>query len=185
MAVHMFMKIDSVQGESEDSTHSQQIEVTGWNWGASQTGSAASGKGAGTGKASVNDLTYTAYVDRSVPTLLNMCRRDFHREPRRRAPGGERELELLGGGGRLHAANPGRDRRRRDDELPDQQGSQGLVASRDATPPLDAPIREPWPALREKRTERRRDAEDVEGLGPDFLCALCASAALRVYGLAG
>jgi type VI secretion system secreted protein Hcp len=73
MAVHMFMKIDSVQGESEDSTHSQQIEVTGWNWGASQTGSAASGKGAGTGKASVNDLTYTAYVDRSVPTLLNMC----------------------------------------------------------------------------------------------------------------
>jgi type VI secretion system secreted protein Hcp len=68
----MFMKIDSVQGESEDSTHSQQIEVTGWTWGATQTGSAASGKGAGTGKASVSDLTYTAYVDRSVPTLLNM-----------------------------------------------------------------------------------------------------------------
>lgn len=72
MAVHMFMKIDSVQGESEDSTHSGQIEVTGWTWGATQTGSASSGKGAGTGKASVNDLTYTAYVDRSVPTLLNM-----------------------------------------------------------------------------------------------------------------
>ncbi len=72
MAVHMFMKIDAVQGESEDSTHSKQIEVTGWTWGATQTGSASSGKGAGTGKASVNDLTYTAYVDRSVPTLLNM-----------------------------------------------------------------------------------------------------------------
>jgi type VI secretion system secreted protein Hcp len=72
MAAHMFMKIDSVQGESEDGTHANQVEVTGWNWGATQTGSASSGKGAGTGKASVSDLTYTAYVDRSVPTLLNM-----------------------------------------------------------------------------------------------------------------
>jgi type VI secretion system secreted protein Hcp len=72
MAVHMFMAIDSVKGESEDSTHSGQVEVTGWTWGATQTGTAASGKGAGTGKASVSDLTYTAFVDRSVPTLLNM-----------------------------------------------------------------------------------------------------------------
>ncbi len=72
MAVHMFMTIDSVKGESEDSTHSGQVEVTGWTWGATQTGTAASGKGAGTGKASVSDLTYTAFVDRSVPTLLNM-----------------------------------------------------------------------------------------------------------------
>ena len=47
MAVHMFMKIDSVQGESEDNKHSKEIEVTGWTWGATQTGSAVQRQGRG------------------------------------------------------------------------------------------------------------------------------------------
>jgi type VI secretion system secreted protein Hcp len=67
----MFMQIDKIQGESTDGDFSNQIEVTGWNWGASNTGSASSGSGAGTAKVSVTDLTYTANVDRSVPTVLS------------------------------------------------------------------------------------------------------------------
>lgn len=70
MASHMFMAIDSIKGESIDANYGNQVEVTGWTWGASQTGSSASGKGAGTAKVSVNDLTYTAVVDCSVPPLL-------------------------------------------------------------------------------------------------------------------
>ena len=68
----MFMKIDSVQGESTDNTYSKQIEISGWNWGATQTGTSGSATGSSAGKASVQDLTYTATVDRSVPTLLKM-----------------------------------------------------------------------------------------------------------------
>jgi type VI secretion system secreted protein Hcp len=71
MATHMFMQIDDIQGESIDNDYSNQIEITGWNWGASNTGSASSGQGAGTGKVSATDLTYTANVDRSIPTVLS------------------------------------------------------------------------------------------------------------------
>jgi type VI secretion system secreted protein Hcp len=72
MAVQMFMQIDDVKGESADNTHKDQIELQGWSWGASQTGSSHSNSGPGTGKCSVNDLTYQAYVDKSVPPILKM-----------------------------------------------------------------------------------------------------------------
>jgi type VI secretion system secreted protein Hcp len=39
----------------------------------SQTGTAYSGSGGGTGKASVRDLTFMKYVDRASPTLLKSC----------------------------------------------------------------------------------------------------------------
>lgn len=70
MGVHMFMKIDDIKGESADSKHTDEIELQGWEWGVSQTGSSHQGHGGGTGKASVRDLTYYAVVDKSVPPIL-------------------------------------------------------------------------------------------------------------------
>jgi type VI secretion system secreted protein Hcp len=73
MAVHMFIKIDSINGESVDAKHKDQIEVLSWTWGMTQSGSAHYGSGTGTGKVSVRDLSFTKYVDKSTPVLMKYC----------------------------------------------------------------------------------------------------------------
>jgi type VI secretion system secreted protein Hcp len=70
MAMDMFMKIDSLKGESRDKTHAGEIDVLAWSWGASNSGSAHVGGGAGAGKANVQDLSFTKYLDKSSPDLL-------------------------------------------------------------------------------------------------------------------
>jgi type VI secretion system secreted protein Hcp len=70
MAVDMFIKIDTVDGESKDSKHKKDIDVLAWSWGASNSGSAHSGGGAGSGKVNVQDLSFTKWVDSSTPKLL-------------------------------------------------------------------------------------------------------------------
>jgi type VI secretion system secreted protein Hcp len=70
MAVDMFIKIDTVDGESKDSKHKKEIDVLSWSWGASNSGSAHSGGGAGSGKVNVQDLSFTKWVDSSTPKLL-------------------------------------------------------------------------------------------------------------------
>jgi len=70
MATDMFMKIDSLAGESKDSTHKGEIDVLAWSWGASNSGSAHVGGGVGSGKVNVQDLSFTKYLDKSTPDLL-------------------------------------------------------------------------------------------------------------------
>ena len=73
MAVDMFLKIDSIKGESRDKTHKDEIDVLAWSWGMSQSGSAHMGGGAGAGKVNVQDLSFTKYVDASSTDLLVAC----------------------------------------------------------------------------------------------------------------
>jgi len=73
MAVDMFMKIDTVDGEAQDTKHKKEIDVLAWSWGISNNGSAHNGNGAGSGKASVHDLTFTKWVDRATPNLALAC----------------------------------------------------------------------------------------------------------------
>ena len=70
MAVDMFMKLDGIQGEAQDSTHKNEIDVLAWSWGASNSGSAHVGGGAGSGKASFQELSFTKYVDLSSTSLM-------------------------------------------------------------------------------------------------------------------
>lgn len=70
MAMDMFIKIDSLKGESKDKTHGGEIDVLAWSWGASNSGSAHVGGGAGAGKVNVQDLSFTKYLDKSTPDLL-------------------------------------------------------------------------------------------------------------------
>ncbi len=69
MAVDMFLKLDGIDGESLDDTYAKYIDVISWNWGASQSGSVHMGGGAGSGKASFQDLSITKYVDASSHKL--------------------------------------------------------------------------------------------------------------------
>jgi type VI secretion system secreted protein Hcp len=70
MAMDMFLKIDTLKGESVDRSHGGEIDVLAWRWGVANTGSAHVGGGAGSGKADVQDLSFTKYVDKSTPDLL-------------------------------------------------------------------------------------------------------------------
>jgi type VI secretion system secreted protein Hcp len=73
MAVHMFVKIDDINGESIDSDHKDWIDVVSWTWGMTQSGNAHLGSGTGTGKVSVRDVSFTKYVDSATPILIKYC----------------------------------------------------------------------------------------------------------------
>jgi type VI secretion system secreted protein Hcp len=66
----MFMKIGDLKGESKDSSLAGQIDVLAWSWGMSNSGSAQMGGGAGAGKANVQDLSFTKYIDSASPDLM-------------------------------------------------------------------------------------------------------------------
>jgi type VI secretion system secreted protein Hcp len=73
MAVDMFIKIDTVDGEAQDTKHKKEIDVLSWSWGMTNSGSAHIGGGAGAGKVNVQDLTFTKWVDSATPKLALAC----------------------------------------------------------------------------------------------------------------
>jgi type VI secretion system secreted protein Hcp len=97
MALDMFMSIDDLKGESVDKVKAGQIDVLAWSWGVSNSGSAHQGGGAGAGKANVQDLSFTKYIDKSSPDLLlASCNGKHFKEAKlvvRKA--GEKPLEYL------------------------------------------------------------------------------------------
>ncbi|MEM6304067.1 MAG: type VI secretion system tube protein Hcp [Pseudomonadota bacterium] len=70
MAVDMFLKLEGIDGESHDHAHKKNIDILAWSWGASQGGTTHMGGGAGAGKATVNDISVTKYVDSASCALL-------------------------------------------------------------------------------------------------------------------
>ncbi len=73
MSFDMFLKIDTINGESVDKAHANEIDVLAWSWGLTQSGSTHVGGGSGSGKVNVSDLSVTKYVDSSSPTLIKYC----------------------------------------------------------------------------------------------------------------
>lgn len=73
MAVAMFLKIDGIDGESEDSNHTGEIDVLSWSWGAVQNGTMHAAQGGGSGKVSMGDLTVHKLVDKATPNLWKEC----------------------------------------------------------------------------------------------------------------
>lgn len=69
-AVDMFMKLDGIDGESQDRVHKDEIDVLAWSWGLTQSGTTHMGAGGGGGKANVKDLSFTKYIDSASHTLI-------------------------------------------------------------------------------------------------------------------
>ncbi|HEY6077940.1 MAG TPA: type VI secretion system tube protein Hcp [Polyangiaceae bacterium] len=78
MAVDMFLKIESLEGESQDKTHKGEIQILGFSWFVSQTGTSGAGSGAGTGKSEFQDLEVRKAVDRASPVLMKLCASGAH-----------------------------------------------------------------------------------------------------------
>lgn len=70
MTMDMFLKIEEAKGESKDDTHTDDIDVLAWSWGASQSGTMHMGGGGGGGKVSVQDVSVTKYIDKATPVLF-------------------------------------------------------------------------------------------------------------------
>lgn len=78
MAVDMFIKIGDIKGESTDKKHADKIDVLAWSWGMSNSGTTHQGGGGGAGKANVQDLSFTKYVDSASHALLLACSNGQH-----------------------------------------------------------------------------------------------------------
>jgi type VI secretion system secreted protein Hcp len=73
MAVDMFIKIDAIKGEAMDNKHKDEIMILAWSWGMSQSGSTHISAGGGSGKVNVQDISFTKYIDKSSPILMQSC----------------------------------------------------------------------------------------------------------------
>jgi type VI secretion system secreted protein Hcp len=78
MAADIFAKLGDIKGESLDDKHKDEIEILSWSWGVSNPVTAAAGTGAGAGKASFHDLSFTHKIDKASPVLMQACATGVH-----------------------------------------------------------------------------------------------------------
>jgi type VI secretion system secreted protein Hcp len=98
MAVDMFLKLDGIEGESQDKVHAKSIDVLAWSWGLSQSGCFHAGGGGGSGKANFQDISVTKYVDKSSMTLMGKIATGQHIEKAKlivRKAGGTAPIEYV------------------------------------------------------------------------------------------
>ncbi len=70
MAMNMNIKLTDINGESVNKGHEGEIDVLAWSWGASNSGTMHVSTGGGAGKANVQDLSFTKYIDKASADLM-------------------------------------------------------------------------------------------------------------------
>jgi len=78
MSADYFLKIDTIDGESEKKGFEKQIEIDSFSWGESQGGSHSTGGGGGEGKVTMNDFQFTTKANASSPKLMLACATGQH-----------------------------------------------------------------------------------------------------------
>jgi type VI secretion system secreted protein Hcp len=76
--VDFFLKIDGIQGESQDKTHKGEIEIESFSWGANQAGTAAYGGGMSAGRVQMQDFHFVMRVNKASPKLMLACANGSH-----------------------------------------------------------------------------------------------------------
>jgi type VI secretion system secreted protein Hcp len=77
-AVDYFLKLEGVDGESQDHAHKNEIQLLSWSFGATQGGAMGVGGGGGVGKVQMNDFHVVKLVDKASPKLLLACANGEH-----------------------------------------------------------------------------------------------------------
>jgi type VI secretion system secreted protein Hcp len=72
------LKIDGIDGESEQKGHEKAIDVLSWSWGASNSGSMSVGSGGGTGKVNMQDFHFVMAFNNASPKLMQQCSTGEH-----------------------------------------------------------------------------------------------------------
>ncbi len=65
-----FLKIDGIEGESQDAQHKGEIEVQSWSFSESQSISSNPGGGAGAGKVNLQPFQFTLATSKASPKLF-------------------------------------------------------------------------------------------------------------------
>jgi type VI secretion system secreted protein Hcp len=79
MAVDFFLKIEGIEGESQDEKHKGEIDIESWSWGEAQAASAGRGAGGGgAGKVSMQDFAFVMRANKASPKLMLSCATGDH-----------------------------------------------------------------------------------------------------------
>jgi type VI secretion system secreted protein Hcp len=73
-----FLKLEGIDGESQDSKHKNEIEIHSWSWGAANKGTAAAGGGMGQGKVAMQDINFLKNIDKASAKLMLACASGQH-----------------------------------------------------------------------------------------------------------
>ena len=76
--VDYFLKIDGIQGESQDKTHKNEIQIESFSWGQVNTGTASTGGGMGAGRVQMQDFHFMMGVNKASPKLILACATGEH-----------------------------------------------------------------------------------------------------------
>jgi type VI secretion system secreted protein Hcp len=77
-AVDYFLKIDGIQGESQDKVHKNEIQIESFSWGQTNAGTAATGGGMGAGRVQMQDFHFVMGVNKASPKLILACATGEH-----------------------------------------------------------------------------------------------------------
>jgi type VI secretion system secreted protein Hcp len=77
-AVDYFLKIDGIEGEAQDKTHKNEIQLHSWSWGATNSGSMGAGGGGGSGKVAMQDFHFVMGANKATPKLILACSTGDH-----------------------------------------------------------------------------------------------------------
>jgi type VI secretion system secreted protein Hcp len=77
-AVDYFLKIKGIEGEAQDKTHKNEIEVESWSFGETNAGTHAGGSGGGAGKVAMQDFHFVMKVNKASPKLFLACATGEH-----------------------------------------------------------------------------------------------------------
>lgn len=64
------LKIDGIPGESTDSKHANEIDISSFDWGVVNQGSTGQGGGGGSGKSTAKDFSFSKPCDKASPLLM-------------------------------------------------------------------------------------------------------------------
>jgi type VI secretion system secreted protein Hcp len=78
MANDYFLKIDGIEGESQQTGHLKELEMDNWSFGETQSGVSATATGSASGKVSLNDFRFSKRMDISSPKLMQLCSNGRH-----------------------------------------------------------------------------------------------------------
>lgn len=76
--VDYHLKLEGIKGESKDAKHKDEIEIHSWSFGATNSGSFASGGGGGAGKVVMGDIHFTTNAALHSPKILLACCQGEH-----------------------------------------------------------------------------------------------------------
>ena len=98
-AVDYFLKIDGIEGESQDEKHTNEIEISSFEWNEVQSGTFSLGGGSGAGKVKMGDFKFAMRTNKSSPKLMLACATGKHIPTAtltcRKAGGGQQEFYTI------------------------------------------------------------------------------------------